>query len=91
MITFLLLLLFFLDLILVTGVNLYVVAFTVCIVCVFYTIIGGIRAVVATDAWQVLVMFLSVVVVACLGTYYLGGPIEIFKIASQGDRLNFFK
>lgn len=74
-----------------TGVNLYVVAFVVCVVCVFYTIIGGIRAVVATDAWQVLVMFLSVIVVACLGTYFMGGPAEIFRKAYEGDRIKFFE
>lgn len=74
----------------VTGVNLYMVAFVVCIVCVFYTIVGGIRAVVATDAWQVLVMFFSVVVIAVLGTYYLGGPSEVFRIAREGERLKFF-
>lgn len=81
----------FCILILVTGVNLYVVAFVICVVCVFYTIIGGIRAVVATDAWQVLVMFLSVVVVACLGTSSMGGPIEVFRKASEGGRIIFFE
>lgn len=43
-----------------------------------------------TDAWQVLVMFVSVVVVAILGTIAIGGPGEIFNRASAGDRINFF-
>lgn len=59
--------------------------------CVFYTIIGGIRAVVATDAWQVIVMFLAVVVVAILGTTYIGGPVEVFRRAAEGERLIFFE
>lgn len=75
----------------VTGVNLYLVGLVICIVCVFYTIIGGIRAVVATDAWQVMVMFVAVVVVACLGTSYIGGPLEVFKRAKEGGRLIFFE
>uniref|UniRef100_A0A182KCM1 Uncharacterized protein n=1 Tax=Anopheles christyi TaxID=43041 RepID=A0A182KCM1_9DIPT len=47
----------------VTGFNLYVIGAIVCVVCIFYTLLGGIKAVVFTDAWQVVVMFISVVVV----------------------------
>lgn len=75
----------------VTGVNLYLVGLVVTVVCVFYTIIGGIRAVVATDAWQVMVMFIAAVVVSIVGTVYIGGPSEVFKRASEGGRLIFFE
>ncbi len=75
----------------VTGMNLYVAGSMVCVVCVFYTLIGGIKAVVHTDAWQIWIMFGSVVVVAVMGTYYLGGIGEVFDRASQGGRLKFFK
>lgn len=44
-----------------------------------------------TDAWQIMVMFLSIVVVAVLGTIALGGPEEIFQRADEGGRLIFFK
>lgn len=69
----------------------YLVGLIVCIVCVFYTIIGGIRAVVATDAWQVMVMFIAVIVVSILGTVHIGGPLEVFRRASEGGRLIFFE
>lgn len=52
---------------------------------------GGIKAVVYTDAWQVMVMFLSMVVIVVLGTITLGGFDNIFKIAADGDRIIFFK
>jgi solute carrier family 5 (sodium-coupled monocarboxylate transporter), member 8/12 len=47
--------------------------------------------VVQTDAWQVMVMFLSVVVVVILGTIAVGGPTEVFRRASEGGRLEIFK
>lgn len=36
-------------------------------------------------------MFISVVIVAILGTVHLNGPIEVFKTASEGGRLEIFK
>ncbi|GAB0091239.1 sodium-coupled monocarboxylate transporter 2 [Sergentomyia squamirostris] len=74
----------------VTGVNLHLIAGIVCIVCVFYTTIGGIKAVVHTDAWQIVVMFISVFVVATLGTIALGGPAEVFRRATEGGRVEIF-
>lgn len=44
-----------------------------------------------TDAWQVMVMFLSVVVVVTIGTVALGGPVEVFNKAVSGERIQFFK
>lgn len=42
-----------------------------------------------TDAWQTLVMFLSVIAVAALGTYYANGFGKIFDDAAKGGRLIF--
>lgn len=74
-----------------TGVNIYLIAGIVCAVCVFYTFVGGIKAVIHTDAWQVVVMFLSVVTVSLLGTLSAGGFEVIFDTAAKGNRLVFFK
>lgn len=52
---------------------------------------GGIKAVVHTDAWQVMVMFLSVVVVVTIGTIAIGGPAQVFEKALYGERIQFFK
>lgn len=44
-----------------------------------------------TDAWQVIVMFISVVVVTVLGTHALGGFQKVFDRATEGGRIQFFK
>uniref|UniRef100_A0A182P0H2 Sodium-coupled monocarboxylate transporter 1 n=1 Tax=Anopheles epiroticus TaxID=199890 RepID=A0A182P0H2_9DIPT len=74
----------------VTGFNIYVIGAIVCVVCIFYTLLGGIKAVVFTDAWQVVVMFISVVVVVIIGTIALGGPSVIWDRAVEGGRIDFF-
>ncbi|XP_064539257.1 sodium-coupled monocarboxylate transporter 2 isoform X1 [Drosophila montana] len=73
----------------VSGINLHVISSVIVIVCVFYTFVGGIKAVVHTDAWQTLVMFLSVLAVAALGTYYASGLEKLFDDAAKGGRLIF--
>ncbi|XP_050077278.1 sodium-coupled monocarboxylate transporter 1-like [Anopheles maculipalpis] len=74
----------------VTGFNLYVIGAIVCVVCIFYTLLGGIKAVVFTDAWQVVVMFISVVVVVVIGTIALGGLDVIWDRSVKGGRIDFF-
>lgn len=71
----------------VTGVNIHVISGIVCVVCVFYTLLGGIKAVVSTDAWQILVMFLSVTLVVVIGTVAIGGPVEVIKRSKEGGRI----
>lgn len=44
-----------------------------------------------TDAWQITIMFISVVVVALIGTIQLGGPEKVFDRAFEGGRIEFFK
>ena len=75
----------------VTGVDLHLIGAIVCVICVFYTMIGGIKAVVHTDAWQICIMFISVVLVAVLGTVQLKGPTVVFNRAIEGNRLELFK
>uniref|UniRef100_A0A182TME0 Sodium-coupled monocarboxylate transporter 1 n=1 Tax=Anopheles melas TaxID=34690 RepID=A0A182TME0_9DIPT len=74
----------------VTGFNLYVIGSIVCVVCIFYTLLGGIKAVVFTDAWQVVVMFISVVIVVIIGTIAIGGPDVIWDRSVEGGRIDFF-
>ncbi|XP_053690514.1 sodium-coupled monocarboxylate transporter 1-like isoform X2 [Sabethes cyaneus] len=74
----------------VTGFNLYIIGAIVCVVCIFYTLLGGIKAVVFTDAWQVVVMFISVVIVVILGTITIGGPDIIWDRSEAGSRIEFF-
>ncbi|CRL01594.1 CLUMA_CG014432, isoform A [Clunio marinus] len=74
----------------VSGINIHVIGAVVCAVCVFYTLVGGIKAVVHTDAWQIIIMFIGVVVVVIIGTFHLGGPSKVFEKAFEGGRIDFF-
>lgn len=75
----------------VSGIDLHLIGGIVCVICVFYTLVGGIKAVVHTDAWQIIIMFISVVVVVVIGTFHLGGPVQVFDKAVEGGRISFFK
>ncbi|BFF91108.1 sodium-coupled monocarboxylate transporter 2 [Drosophila madeirensis] len=73
----------------VTGINIHLINTAVSSVCVFYTMLGGIKAVVWTDVVQAGVMLLSVVLVAILGTSHTGGLSNVLENASEGGRLDF--
>ncbi|XP_076223835.1 sodium-coupled monocarboxylate transporter 1 [Nomia melanderi] len=72
----------------VSGIDVHLIGIVVCFTCVFYTVLGGIRAVVWTDALQVGVMIVGVVTVTVLGTYHLGAA-EIWKEALNANRIEF--
>ncbi|XP_022224918.2 sodium-coupled monocarboxylate transporter 2 [Drosophila obscura] len=73
----------------VTGINIHLINTVVSSVCVFYTMLGGIKAVVWTDVLQAGVMLLSVLLVAFLGTSNSGGLSNVLESASEGGRLDF--
>ncbi|XP_076238147.1 sodium-coupled monocarboxylate transporter 1 [Calliopsis andreniformis] len=72
----------------VSGIDVHLIGLIVCLVCVFYTVLGGIKAVVWTDALQVGVMIVGVLTVSILGTYQLGVK-EIWNEAVKADRIEF--
>ncbi|CAK9832019.1 Sodium-coupled monocarboxylate transporter 2 [Anthophora retusa] len=74
----------------VTGLNLHATALLVCAVCIFYTTLGGLKAVVWTDAIQTIVMFGGVITVAVLGTNRVGGFGQVWKRNYDTDRIQFF-
>ncbi|XP_017772841.1 PREDICTED: sodium-coupled monocarboxylate transporter 2-like [Nicrophorus vespilloides] len=71
-----------------TGFNIHYITPVVCGVCIFYTTIGGLKAVVWTDALQTVLMIGSTVVVTYLGTVSSGGFNEIMRISDDGGRLD---
>ncbi|KAF2901937.1 hypothetical protein ILUMI_04250 [Ignelater luminosus] len=71
-----------------TGVHLHVIAPIVCIVCVFYTTIGGLKAVVWTDTLQTMAIAASMVTVFYLGISSVGGLTNIWEKAGEGHRLD---
>ncbi|CAK9797564.1 Sodium-coupled monocarboxylate transporter 1 [Anthophora plagiata] len=72
----------------VSGIDVHLIGIIVCLVCVFYTVLGGIRAVVWTDALQVGVMIAAVLTVCVLGTYEIGAA-EIWKRSQNANRIEF--
>lgn len=75
----------------VSGINLHLITPVICCICIFYTTIGGLRAVIWTDTLQFGAMILALVIVMILGTLQLGGIVNVFEIAQRGQRLIFFK
>ncbi|XP_076224195.1 sodium-coupled monocarboxylate transporter 2 isoform X2 [Nomia melanderi] len=74
----------------VTGINLHAIALLVCAVCIFYTTLGGLKAVVWTDAIQTIVIFGGVVIVAIYGTSRVGGVDRVWERNRDTDRIDFF-
>ncbi|XP_032579041.1 sodium-coupled monocarboxylate transporter 2 isoform X1 [Drosophila sechellia] len=73
----------------VTGYNIHLINTVVSSICVFYTMLGGIKAVVWTDVVQGGVMLISVVLVAILGTSNTGGITNVLENAAEGGRFDF--
>nr|XP_044251073.1 sodium-coupled monocarboxylate transporter 2-like [Drosophila takahashii] len=73
----------------VSGLNIHLIAAFTIMVCVIYTLLGGLKAVVHTDIWQVVIMFVSVLVVTILATCYIEDLSEFFEGLNQGGRLIF--
>ncbi|XP_075748613.1 sodium-coupled monocarboxylate transporter 1-like [Rhipicephalus microplus] len=74
----------------VTGISTWTSILSLGIVCTFYTSIGGMKAVVWTDVFQITLMFGSMIVVVFRGTIDLGGLGYVFDKAQEGGRLEFF-
>ncbi|XP_040155486.1 sodium-coupled monocarboxylate transporter 1-like [Anopheles arabiensis] len=71
----------------VTGMSIHIVTPIVCMICVFYTSIGGLKAVVWTDVIQSGVTLLALLAVLIKGTYDVGGPAEVVQRNIAGGRL----
>ncbi|XP_063616901.1 sodium-coupled monocarboxylate transporter 1-like isoform X3 [Cydia splendana] len=63
----------------VTGVNIHIVTPIVCFVCIFYTSLGGLKAVVWTDVIQTIVMTGAMILVIIKGTIIVGGLGEVWR------------
>ncbi|XP_007088963.2 sodium-dependent multivitamin transporter isoform X1 [Panthera tigris] len=67
----------------VTGFDLWLSVLTLGIVCTIYTALGGLKAVIWTDVFQTLVMFLGQLVVIIVGSTRVGGLGNAWEVASQ--------
>ncbi|XP_058817417.1 sodium-coupled monocarboxylate transporter 1-like [Topomyia yanbarensis] len=57
----------------VSGINVHFITTVVCTVCIFYTGVGGIKAVIWTDVLQTFVMVGSIILISWKGTVDIGG------------------
>ncbi|XP_007434847.1 sodium-coupled monocarboxylate transporter 2 [Python bivittatus] len=74
----------------VTGFDLWGSVFATGIVCTFYCTLGGLKAVVWTDAFQLVVMLIGFLTVLIQGTLKNGGLRNVWENAENGSRLNVF-
>ncbi|XP_025406146.1 sodium-coupled monocarboxylate transporter 1-like [Sipha flava] len=75
----------------VTGLNVHTVTKIICSVCIFYTTIGGLKAVVWTDAIQGFFTAMSLIAVIVMGLKSIGGLRNMIKANEEGDRIEFFR
>lgn len=75
----------------VSGINLHVITVVTSVICVFYTTVGGLKAVVWTDTLQFILMIGAVCCVIFLGLTSSGGIVNVWETAERGGRLIFFK
>uniref|UniRef100_A0A1A9X2N1 Sodium-coupled monocarboxylate transporter 1 n=1 Tax=Glossina brevipalpis TaxID=37001 RepID=A0A1A9X2N1_9MUSC len=71
----------------VTGVTVHTITPIVCIICVFYTSLGGLKAVVWTDVVQIISMLGALILVAIKGSLDIGGAKEVFNSAWESTRI----
>uniref|UniRef100_V5ICF2 Putative na+iodide/myo-inositol/multivitamin symporter n=1 Tax=Ixodes ricinus TaxID=34613 RepID=V5ICF2_IXORI len=74
----------------VTGMPVWTSIVFLGLICTFYTVLGGLKAVVWTDAFQMIVMILGLASVVALGVIKVGGFRNVWSTAVQGDRIQFF-
>uniref|UniRef100_A0A8C5MD14 Sodium-dependent multivitamin transporter n=1 Tax=Leptobrachium leishanense TaxID=445787 RepID=A0A8C5MD14_9ANUR len=72
----------------VTGFSLWGSVLTIGLVCVLYTTLGGLKAVIWTDAMQTLVMLAGQLAVIIVGTMKVGSISEVWQIASENGKIS---
>jgi len=71
----------------VTGINLELLIVVSGLLCTFYTALGGLKAVVWTDAFQALVMYVGFFALIIQGLIYVGGPKKMWEIGKENGRI----
>ncbi|XP_020349746.1 sodium-coupled monocarboxylate transporter 1 isoform X1 [Oncorhynchus kisutch] len=74
----------------ITGLNLWGVLVATGVVCIIYCTLGGLKAVIWTDVFQMVIMLAGFVAVIARGAVIQGGLGKIWDDCYQGGRLNLF-
>lgn len=75
----------------VAGVSTALSSIVLGLICIFYTAVGGFRAVIWADFFQAILMFGSSIGIICVGLRLVGGFGEIWAAAERGGRLIYSK
>ncbi|XP_078495998.1 sodium-coupled monocarboxylate transporter 1-like isoform X1 [Ciona intestinalis] len=75
----------------VTGLSLIVSIVVTSLVCIFYTCIGGMKAVVWNDVVQCFVMWIGFVAIIIKGCSDVGGISKVISIANENGRIDFWR
>ncbi|XP_041362787.1 sodium-coupled monocarboxylate transporter 1-like isoform X2 [Gigantopelta aegis] len=73
----------------VTGFSLWGSVISVGVVCTLYTALGGMKAVLWTDTFQIGMMFTGMIAVLIKGAITVGGIGKAWEIAERNDRVYF--
>ncbi|XP_058419701.1 sodium/iodide cotransporter isoform X3 [Diceros bicornis minor] len=75
----------------VTGLDIWASLLSTGAICTFYTTVGGMKAVIWTDVFQVVVMLAGFWVVLAQGTMLVGGPRHMLRLAQNHSRINLME
>ncbi|KAM4676278.1 sodium-coupled monocarboxylate transporter 1-like [Discoglossus pictus] len=74
----------------VSGFNLWGAMIATGLVCTFYCTLGGLKAVIWTDAFQIIIMLAGFIAIIIRGVVVQGGIEKILNDSYYGERLNFW-
>ncbi|KAL0278354.1 UNVERIFIED_CONTAM: hypothetical protein PYX00_000192 [Menopon gallinae] len=73
----------------VSGVNVHIITPCLCVVCIFYTALGGLKAVVWTDVIQTFMMVGAMIIVIVKGISDIGGIDVVWERCWESGRIEF--
>ncbi|XP_014217853.1 sodium-coupled monocarboxylate transporter 2-like [Copidosoma floridanum] len=73
-----------------TGIELHLLTLVICTICIFYTSLGGVKAVVWTDTFQFIFTFVGFVSILIIGVMKVGGFSNIWNASKEGGRIIIF-
>ncbi|CAF1284539.1 unnamed protein product [Rotaria sordida] len=74
----------------VTGLNVWISVISIGVICTMYTTVGGMKAVMWTDVFQTIVMFVGLLASVIQGIIDAGGSRAVWQKALDGGRVEFF-
>ncbi len=73
------------------GTSLWISIFLTGLICTIYTALGGMKAVVLTDTFQVIVMFVGTLAIIVQGVLKVGGIQIVWNRAYESGRIELFE